>query len=69
MWWMRRQSVLPSSTLEPEIQAETDQKWPKNPKKRFQNAHEVPVLGDNGNDYSRERRTIGDTVKAFYAIR
>jgi len=60
---------LPFLTFEPEMQAETDQKWPKNPGKRHQNAHEVPVLVDNGNDYSRERRTVNDTVKAYYSIR
>jgi hypothetical protein len=60
---------LPLLTFEPEIQAETGQKWPKNPEKRLQNAYEVPVLVDNGNGYSRERRTIDDTVKAFYSVR
>jgi hypothetical protein len=48
---------LPLLTFEPEIQAETGQKWPKNPEKRLQNAYEVPVLVDNGNCYSREQRT------------
>jgi hypothetical protein len=62
---LRRQSVLPFLTFEPEIQAKIDQKWPKNPEKRFQNAHEVPVLVDNGNCYSRKRRTVDDTLKAF----
>jgi len=42
---------VPFLTFEPEIQAETDQKWPKNPEKRHQNAHEVPVLVENGNLY------------------
>jgi hypothetical protein len=60
---------LPFLTFEPEIQAEIDQKWPKNSGKRLQNAHEVPVLVDNGNSYSRERRTVDDTAKAFYSIR
>jgi hypothetical protein len=60
---------LPFLTFEPEIQAETDQKWPKNPEKRHQNTHEVPVLVDNGNGYSRERRTANDTVNAYYSIR
>jgi hypothetical protein len=36
---------LPLLTFEPEIQAETGQKWLKNPEKRLQNAYEVPVLG------------------------
>jgi len=53
---------LPFLTFEPEIQAEIDQKWPKNPGKHLQNTHEVPVLVDNGNGYSRERRTADDTV-------
>jgi hypothetical protein len=66
---LRRPSVLPFLTFEPEIQVETDQKWPKNPGKRHQNAHEVPVLEDNGNCYSREQSTADDKVKAFYSIR
>ena len=57
IWWLRRLFVLPFLTFEPEIQAQTDQKWLKNPGKRLQNAHEVPVLVDNGNCYSREPRT------------
>jgi hypothetical protein len=39
---------LPFLTFEPAIQAETDQKWPKNPGKHLQNTHEMPVLVDNG---------------------
>jgi hypothetical protein len=35
---------LPFLTFEPEIQAEIDQKWPKNPGKHLRKAHEVPVL-------------------------
>jgi hypothetical protein len=69
IWWVRRQSVLPFLTFEPEIQTETDQKSPKNPGKRRQNPHEVPVPVDNGNCYSREQRTVDDTVKPFYSIR
>jgi hypothetical protein len=60
---------LPFLTFEPETQAETDQKWPKNPGKCHQNAHAVPVRGDNGNGYSREQSTADDKVKAFYSIR
>src|SRR5262245_31315407 len=41
----------------------------KNPGKHPQNAHEMPVLVDNGNCYSREQRMADDTVKAFYSIR
>jgi hypothetical protein len=66
---LRRPPVLPFLTFELEIQAETDQKWPKNPEKHHENAHEVPVLVDNGNCYSREQRMADDTVKAFYSIR
>jgi hypothetical protein len=51
------------------VQAETDRKRPKNPRKRFQNAHEGPVLVDNGNGYVREQRMADDTVNAFYSIR
>ena len=36
------------------IPPETDRKRPKNSRKRFQNADEVPVLVDNGNGYARE---------------
>ena len=43
------QSVLSFLTFELEIQAELKQQWPKNPGKHLQNAHEVPVLVDNGN--------------------
>jgi hypothetical protein len=50
---------MPSLTFEPEIQAETDQKWPKNPGKRFQNAHELPVLVDNGNCSLTPHNTTG----------
>jgi 2-methylisocitrate lyase-like PEP mutase family enzyme len=60
---------LPLLTFEPEIQAETGQKWLINPAKRLQNASEVPVLVDNGNSYAREQRTADDTVKAFSSIR
>jgi hypothetical protein len=63
------QSVLPFLTFELEIQAELKQQWPKNPGKHLQNAHEVPVLVDNGNCYAREQRAADDTVKAFYSIR
>jgi len=66
---LRRPSVVPFLTFEPEIQAETDQKWPKNPRKRLKNAHEVLVLVDNGNGYSRERRTANNILKTFYSIR
>jgi hypothetical protein len=66
---LRRQSVLPFLTFEPEIQAEIDQKWLKNPGKRLQNTYVLPVLVDNGNGYSREQRAADDTVKAFYSIR
>jgi hypothetical protein len=54
---VRRLSVVPFLTFEPEIHAETDREWPKTPEKCLQNAHEVPVLVDNGNGYSREQRT------------
>jgi len=54
MCGLRRLSVMPSLTFEPAIQAETDRNRPKNPRKRCQNAHEVPVLVDNGNGYARE---------------
>jgi len=66
---LRRQAVLPFLTFEPERQAKTDQKWLKNLEKRLQYAHGVPVLGDNGNGYARERSTVENTVKAFYSIR
>jgi 2-methylisocitrate lyase-like PEP mutase family enzyme len=66
---LRRQAVLPFLTFEPELQAKTDQKWLKNLEKRLQYAHEVPVLVDNGNGYSRARSTVEDTVKAFYSVR
>jgi hypothetical protein len=66
---LRRQAVLPFLTFEPEVQAKTDQKWLKNLEKRLQYTHEVPVLVDNGNCYSRERRMVDDTVKASYSIR
>jgi hypothetical protein len=56
---MRRQAVLPSLTFEPEIQAETDQKSPKNPGKCLQNAHEVPVLVEIGNFYLTPHEATG----------
>jgi hypothetical protein len=60
---------LPFLPFEPAIQAELDQKLPKNPGKRLQNAHPLPVLVDNGNGCSQERRTVDETVKACYSIR
>jgi hypothetical protein len=35
----------------------------ENPGKRLQNAHEGPVLGDNGKGYLREQRMADDTVR------
>ena len=61
--------VMPFLTFEPAIHAETDREWPKTPGKCLQNANGLPVLVDNGNSYSRERRTVDDTAKAFYSIR
>jgi hypothetical protein len=55
---------LPLLTFEPEIQAETGQKWPKKPEKRLQNAYEMPVLVDNGNGYSGDHKTADDIVIA-----
>jgi hypothetical protein len=69
MWWLHRQSIVPFLTCEPALQAKTDQKWLKNSGERLQNAHEVPVLVDNGNGYARAQRMTDDTVKACYSIR
>jgi hypothetical protein len=49
---------LPFLPFEPAIQAELDQKLPKNPGKHLQHAHEVPVLVDNGNCYARDEERL-----------